>query len=176
MGMISLEDIIEEIVGDISDEFDDEELIYSKLDDSTYVFDAKINLKDFFKVIEIEEDEVFEKAKGESESLAGFILELAQVLPKMGQVISFNSYQFIIESVDRKRIKRVKVILPKKYDWTKFLDDSDVSTEVLRTFVSFGAIILTNASKDVRKISNAKFISITGSSGKTSLKDLLAFC
>ena len=115
-GIITLEDVIEEIVGDISDEFDDEELIYSKLDNSTYVFDAKINLKDFFKVIEIEEDEVFEKAKGESESLAGFILELAQVLPKMGQVISFNSYQFIIESVDRKRIKRVKVILPKKYD------------------------------------------------------------
>ena len=113
-GLITLEDVIEEIVGDISDEFDDEELIYSKLDNTTYVFDAKINLKDFYKVIEIDEDEFFEKAKGESESLAGFILELAQALPKMGQVISFNSYQFVIESVDRKRIKRVKVILPKK--------------------------------------------------------------
>ena len=113
-GIITLEDVIEEIVGDISDEFDDEELIYSKLDNNTYVFDAKINLKDFYKVIEIDEDEFFEKAKGESESLAGFILELAQVLPKMGQVISFNSYQFVVESVDRKRIKRVKVILPKK--------------------------------------------------------------
>ena len=75
---------------------------------------GKINLKDFYKVTEIDEDEFFEKAKGESESLAGFILELAQALPKMGQVISFNSYQFVVESVDRKRIKRVKVILPKK--------------------------------------------------------------
>jgi len=113
-GVITLEDVIEEIVGDISDEFDDEELIYSKLDNSTYVFDAKINLKDFYKVIEIDEDEGFEKAKGESESLAGFILELSQAFPKIGQVILYNSYQFIIESVDRKRIKRVKVILPQK--------------------------------------------------------------
>ena len=113
-GVITLEDVIEEIVGDISDEFDDEELIYSKLDNSTYVFDAKINLKDFCKVIEIDEDEGFEKAKGESESLAGFILELSQAFPKIGQVVLYNSYQFIIESVDRKRIKRVKVILPQK--------------------------------------------------------------
>ena len=113
-GVITLEDVIEEIVGDISDEFDDEELIYSKLDNRTYVFDAKINLKDFYKVIEIDEDEAFEKAKGESESLAGFILELSQAFPKIGQVVLHNSYQFIIESVDRKRIKRVKVILPQK--------------------------------------------------------------
>lgn len=113
-GVITLEDVIEEIVGDISDEFDDEELIYSKLDNRTYVFDAKINLKDFCKVIEIDEDEGFEKAKGESESLAGFILELSQAFPKIGQVVLYNSYQFIIESVDRKRIKRVKVILPQK--------------------------------------------------------------
>ena len=113
-GVITLEDVIEEIVGDISDEFDYEELIYSKLDNRTYVFDAKINLKDFCKVIEIDEDEGFEKAKGESESLAGFILELSQAFPKIGQVVLYNSYQFIIESVDRKRIKRVKVILPQK--------------------------------------------------------------
>ena len=113
-GVITLEDVIEEIVGDISDEFDDEELIYSKLDNRTYVFDAKINLKDFCKVIEIDEDEGFEKAKGESESLAGFIIELSQAFPKIGQVVLYNSYQFIIESVDRKRIKRVKVILPQK--------------------------------------------------------------
>ena len=113
-GVITLEDVIEEIVGDISDEFDDEELIYSKLDEHTYVFDAKINLKDFYKVIELEQVEAFEKAKGESESLAGFILEVAQIFPKMGQIIYYDSYQFVVESVDRKRIKRVKVILPQK--------------------------------------------------------------
>lgn len=111
-GVITLEDVIEEIVGDISDEFDDDELVYSKLDDHTFVFDAKINLKDFYKVIELEEEEIFEKAKGESESIAGFILEVAQAFPKAGQLIKFEDYQFVIESVDRKRIKRIKVILP----------------------------------------------------------------
>ena len=111
-GVITLEDVIEEIVGDISDEFDDDELIYSKLDDFTFVFDAKINLKDFYKVIDLEEEEIFEKSKGESESIAGFVLEIAQAFPKVGQVIQFEGYQFVIESVDRKRIKRIKIILP----------------------------------------------------------------
>ena len=111
-GVITLEDVIEEIVGDISDEFDDDELIYSKLDDFTFIFDAKINIKDFYKVIDLEEEGIFERSKGESESIAGFVLEIAQVLPKVGQVIKFEGYQFVIESVDRKRIKRIKIILP----------------------------------------------------------------
>lgn len=111
-GVITLEDVIEEIVGDISDEFDDDELIYSKLDDFTFIFDAKINLKDFYKVIDLEEEGIFERSKGESESIAGFVLEIAQVLPKVGQVIKFEGYQFVIESVDRKRIKRINIILP----------------------------------------------------------------
>ena len=111
-GVITLEDVIEEIVGDISDEFDDDELIYSKLDDFTFIFDAKINLKDFYKVIDLEEEGIFERSKGESESIAGFVLEIAQALPKVGQVIKFEGYQFVIESVDRKRIKRIKINLP----------------------------------------------------------------
>jgi len=111
-GVITLEDVIEEIVGDISDEFDDEEMIYSKLDDFTFVFDAKINLKDFYKVIDLKNEEIFENSKGESESLAGFILEVVQVFPKVGQVIKYEGFKFFIEAVDQKRIKRIKVILP----------------------------------------------------------------
>ena len=111
-GVITLEDVIEEIVGDISDEFDDDELIYSQLDDFTFVFDARLSLKDFYKVIDLDEEEIFEKDKGESESIAGFVLEIAQAFPKVGQVIQYEGYQFVIESVDRKRIKRIKVILP----------------------------------------------------------------
>ena len=112
-GVITLEDVIEEIVGDISDEFDDEEMIYSKLDDFTFVFDAKINLKDFYKVIDLKNEEIFENSKGESESVAGFILEVVQVFPKVGQVIKYEGFKFFIEAVDQKRIKRIKVILPK---------------------------------------------------------------
>lgn len=111
-GVITLEDVIEEIVGDISDEFDDDELVYSKLDDHTIVFDAKINLKDFYKVIGLEDEEIFEKSKGESESIAGFILEVAQFFPTVGQVIEYEGYKFVIESADRRRIQRIKVILP----------------------------------------------------------------
>jgi CBS domain containing-hemolysin-like protein len=113
-GVITLEDVIEEIVGDISDEYDDDELSYSKLDNNTFIFDAKTNLKDFYKVIELGDSEILERVNGEPETIAGFILEVAQVFPKIGQKINFEGYQFIIESADRKRIKRIKVIIPEK--------------------------------------------------------------
>ena len=113
-GLISLEDIMEEIVGDISDEFDEESLSYSKLDEKTYVFEAKISLKDFFKVIHLEETELFESVKGDSETLAGLLLEIAKRFPKKGQKIRFERYIFTVEEIDQMRIKQVKVVLPKK--------------------------------------------------------------
>ncbi|MCP4975697.1 MAG: gliding motility-associated protein GldE [Maribacter sp.] len=111
-GIVTLEDIIEEIVGDISDEFDDEDLVYSKLDDFNYVFDGKTALKDFYRVVKIEDDEDFEEQKGESETIAGFVLEIAGSFPRKGEKVVFKNYAFIVESLDKKRLKQIKVILP----------------------------------------------------------------
>ncbi|GAA3633514.1 gliding motility-associated protein GldE [Flavivirga jejuensis] len=107
-GLVSLEDIIEEIVGDISDEFDDEDLIYSKLDDTNFVFEGKTALKDFYKIIRVEDETIFEENKGEAESIAGFVLEISGSFPKLNSKINFKNYVFTIEALDRKRIKLVK--------------------------------------------------------------------
>ncbi len=111
-GLITLEDIIEEIVGDISDEFDDESLQYSKLDSKTYIFEAKTGLKDFFRVISIEDESIFDRARGDAESLAGLILELAQKFPRKNQKIKFEGYVFTVEGVQNRRITQVKIQLP----------------------------------------------------------------
>ena len=107
-GVISLEDVIEEIVGDISDEFDDDSLLFSKLDNSNYVFNGKTSMKDFYKILNIDSSP-FDKFKGDSETIAGFILEISQSFPKKNSKIVFENYTFTIESVDKKRIKQVKV-------------------------------------------------------------------
>ena len=109
-GLVSLEDIIEEIVGDISDEFDGDNVNFSKIDDKNYLFEGKINLKDFYRIVDVNE-ELFESKKGEAETLAGFILEVLGNFPKKDQKIALENCIFTIESVDKKRVKQIKVTI-----------------------------------------------------------------
>lgn len=109
-GLVSLEDVIEEIVGDISDEFDDENLNFSQIDEKNFLFEGKINMKDFYRIVDVDED-VFESNKGEAETLAGFILEILGNFPKKDQKIAFENCMFVIEAVDKKRVKQIKVTI-----------------------------------------------------------------
>jgi gliding motility-associated protein GldE len=109
-GLVSLEDVIEEIVGDISDEFDDDDLSFSQIDAKNYLFEGKINLKDFYRIIDVDEI-LFEDKKGEAETLAGFLLEIHGNFPKKGHKLTFGNCNFVIETVDKKRIKQIKVTI-----------------------------------------------------------------
>ena len=110
-GVISLEDVIEQIVGDITDEFDETDISYSKLNDTTFVFDGKTSLQDFYAVTKLSNNGDFEHNKGESETVAGFLLEQLGSFPKVNTVFRFKNIVFTIEAVDRKRIKQIKVQL-----------------------------------------------------------------
>ena len=109
-GLVSLEDIIEEIVGEISDEFDEENISYSQIDEKNFIFEGKIYLKDFYRIIDVDE-EYFESKKGEAETLAGLILEILGNFPRKGQQMNFDKCTFTIESLDKKRIKQIKITL-----------------------------------------------------------------
>ena len=112
-GIITLEDVIEEIFGELSDEFDEEDNLFSKLDENTYVFDSKINLQDFYRAINLKDTSSFDHISSEIETLGGLLIEKIKKIPRVGQIIYHDDYKFIIEIVDNKRIKQVKLILPK---------------------------------------------------------------
>jgi putative hemolysin len=109
-GIVTMEDILEEIFGEIKDEFDDDELFYSKLDENNYVLEAKIPLNDMCKLMELD-DNVFDSVRGESDTLGGMILEITRKIPNLKQKVEYGDFTFTIESVDKRKIKRVKVTI-----------------------------------------------------------------
>ncbi len=112
-GVVTLEDVLEEIVGDITDEFDDDEIIYTRIDENTFLFEGRTALIDMYKVLEIDGRE-FESNKGDADSIGGFIIEKSGRILRNNEYITFNDLRLVVESSDKRRIKMVKVILPKE--------------------------------------------------------------
>jgi gliding motility-associated protein GldE len=112
-GIVTLEDVIEEIVGDITDEFDDEDISYTKINEHQFVFEGKTSLIDIYRVLDIDGKE-FDASKGEADTLAGFILEQSGKMPAQGEVLHFGRYEFTIEASDKRRIKQVKLTIQKE--------------------------------------------------------------
>ena len=110
-GIITLEDVIEEIVGEITDEYDHDEQHFTRLNQNTYEFDGKISLKDFYKIMNLTEDEeaLFENQKGDAESLAGFFLEHSGSFPAKNDQIKIKDFKLTATALDGKRIKKIKV-------------------------------------------------------------------
>jgi len=114
-GLVTLEDILEEIVGEINDEYDEDEKSYVRINANTYVFEGKTLLSDFYKILKLDDD-IFEKVEGEADTLAGLMLELEGDFPKLHQKIEYANFKFEIVEVDGHRISKIKVIYMNKDD------------------------------------------------------------
>jgi gliding motility-associated protein GldE len=109
-GIITMEDIIEEIVGDITDEFDDEEINFSRINENNFIFEGKTLLNDFYKIVEVENN-IFDEIKGDAETLAGIILELRGEFPVIYDKIKYKQFTFTIEEIDKRRIIKIKTTI-----------------------------------------------------------------
>lgn len=114
-GLVTMEDVLEEIFGEIKDEFDEDDFSYSHLDDHTYVFEGKTLLNDICRITDID-TALFENVRGDSDTLGGMLIEMQGKIPNIGNRIRYNDFEFVVESADRRRIKRVKMILPGKQE------------------------------------------------------------
>ena len=110
-GIITLEDVLEEIVGEISDEFDADEISYSKLDDQTYIFEGKTGLNDLCKIIELDDDSIFDEVRKDADTLAGLVIEIAGKIPLKNEKVTHKHFTFIVEAADKRRVKRVKLLI-----------------------------------------------------------------
>jgi len=109
-GIVTLEDILEEIVGEIQEETDKDQDLFTRLDDNTYMFNGKVLLNDLVKIVQLE-DKVFDEVQGESETLAGLILEIKGEIPEQGEILTYSKFEFNIVSVDNRRIKKIKLTI-----------------------------------------------------------------
>jgi putative hemolysin len=122
-GIVTLEDIIEEIVGEISDEHDEPsgDFDYSRLDNNNFIFEGKTSLNDFYKILDIDDD-LFDEVRGDADSLAGLILELMEKMPEKDEQVSYRQFTFTVKAVDKRRIKRVQVTLAQPESGPDFLE------------------------------------------------------
>lgn len=121
-GIVTLEDVLEEIVGEITDETDEIETLYVKMDENNYIFDAKVLLIDFYKALQIQDD-IFENVRGDADTLAGLILEIKGEIPKVNEKLKIGDFLFTIVSADKRRIKKVKVRIERKHIENSIIND-----------------------------------------------------